>query len=404
MKLIGLTAALLGALTAVPAVLAQEVPPAAETALDYQNARTIGTQSRLRQWYDPAIFDLSDLPEFEPRFDTATEGTIRQWGNNYIEDSGLVEVWQEEFRQFYPNVEFENNLTSSANAFPGLITGLADIGQMGREALYHELNGFVRDDGVGYPVGVTIANGSYDTRGWTFALGVYVHKDNPIAGLTIEQLDGIFGAARTGGWVGTQWDSSAARGADENIRTWGQLGLTGEWADKPISVYGYNFSYNFPDEFEKKVFGGGQRWNEDLVEYANTTGLNADGSITNGGELMLNDLANDPYGIAYAGQPFLNDGTRAVPLATSDDSEFVPITHQTIHDRSYPLTRNIMAYVSPERIEDPMVSEFMRFIVSQQGQIAVAEDAKYIPLDATTSQQQLDIIDAGGSEPAADAQ
>ena len=96
----------------------------------YQAARAAGTNDRLKQWYDPAIFDLSDLPEYNPDFEVS--GTIRQWGSNYIEDSGLVQMWEAEFKSFHPDVVFEDTLTSSANAFPGLITGQADSGQMGR--------------------------------------------------------------------------------------------------------------------------------------------------------------------------------------------------------------------------------------------------------------------------------
>src|SRR5690606_22293872 len=134
--------------------------------------------------------------------------------------------------------------------------GAADLAPMGRQALWDELKGFERegakggDEGVGGTevVEIIMSTGSFNVRGWTFALGVYVHKDNPLNQLTLDQLDGIFGAQRDGGWNGLTWDTSLARGPDKNIRTWGQLGLKGEWADKPIQVYGYNMKYHFNDE------------------------------------------------------------------------------------------------------------------------------------------------------------
>ncbi len=106
------------------------------------------------------------------------------------------------------------------------------------------------------------ATGSYDVPGWSPGFVIFVHKDNPIVHLSIDQLDGIFAGARTGGWKGTRWDASVARGPEENLRTWGQLGLTGEWADKPIVIYGRPLKYNIQLGFERKVFDGGDVWGE----------------------------------------------------------------------------------------------------------------------------------------------
>ena len=249
---------------------ASEVSAPTTDADALSKARATGTKKRAeRKFYEPQ-FDLSGLPEYKPQ--QIVSGTIRQWGNNYIKDSPLVEVWERGFRKYHPDVRFKDNLSSSAVAFPGLITGVADLAPMGRQALWDELKGFEREGAEGGGEGssnvdvveIVMATGSFDVRGWTFALGVFVHKDNPISKLTLEQLDGIFGAERDGGWNGLMWDTSVARGADKNIRSWGQLGLSGEWADKPIHVYGYNFKYHFTDEIDKKVLKGSGKWNERL--------------------------------------------------------------------------------------------------------------------------------------------
>jgi len=244
-------------------------------------ARAKGNKKRSEKRYYEPKFDLSALPVYQP---SEVTGTVRQWGNNYIKDSGLVEVWEKAFIKYHPDIKFEDNLASSSVAFPGLITGSADLAPMGRQALWDELKGFEREGADGGSEGssnieiveIVVATGSYDVRGWTFALGVFVNKDNPLSQLTVEQVDGIFGAERTGGWDGLNWETNRARGPEKNIRKWGDLGLKGEWADKTIHVYGYNFKYHFTDEIDKKVLRGSGKWNETIRMYSNAAGLKTD--------------------------------------------------------------------------------------------------------------------------------
>ncbi|MDB5737731.1 MAG: phosphate transporter substrate-binding protein, partial [Sphingomonas bacterium] len=277
----------IGALAALPA-FAQDTPAGStRDAAALSKARAIGTKTRkVKKFYEPQ-FDLSGLAPYAPQ--GQVNGTIRQWGNNYIKDSGLVDIWEEGFRRFHPAARFEDNLSSSSVAFPGLIAGVADLAPMGRQALWDELKGFEREGGGGGGedgvsnveiVEIVMATGSYDVRGWTFALGVYVHKDNPIASLSMGQLDGIFGGQRDGGWDGLTWRTDWARGADKNIRRWGQVGLKGKWANKRIGLYGYNAKYHFQDEIDKKVLKGSSKWNEDLRAFSNVAGLKKDGSLT----------------------------------------------------------------------------------------------------------------------------
>ena len=188
----------LGMALAASGAVAEAVDPSTMTPEElvqyYQQARAAGTNDRLKQWYDPEMFDLSDLPEYDPDYEVS--GTIRQWGSNYIQDSGLVQMWEAEFKEWHPDVVFEDTLTSSANAFPGLITGMADIGHMGREARYHELNGFQRQCALGYALEISTCFGSYEVRGWTFSLAIFVNEENPLESLTLKQVDGI--SARPG--------------------------------------------------------------------------------------------------------------------------------------------------------------------------------------------------------------
>lgn len=362
-----------------------QTPPAAKSfdPLEMQQARVKSVTSKgHKAWYTQK-FDLSGLPDYQPQ--QQVKGTIRQWGNNYIADSTLGKLWEDAFRKLHPEIDFKDNLTSSVNAFPGLITGSADIAQMGRAALWDELQGFQRQFSS-KPLELTIATGSFNVPGWTFALGVFVHKDNPLAKMTLQQLDGVVGAQRTGGWKGLEWDTSVARSADKNIRTWGQLGLTGEWADKPIHVYGYTPQFHFPDEISKKVLGGSTKWNEQIKEYVNAA--RPDGTLALAGDLFMADLAHDKYGIAYTGIAHSTSDSKALALAYSADTPYVKLTIDTVQNRTYPLIRDIYAYVRSEKPMDPKVREFMRFILSKQGQALVMQDGKYLPLTADAVREQ----------------
>lgn len=399
--------AVLGLAGAMPAA-AQEVKAPAPIATApttnadaLSRARAIGNAARkVKRFYQPQ-FDLSQLPEYQPQ--AQVSGTISQWGNNYIKDSGLVDIWEAGFRKFHPGVTFQDNLTSSSVAFPGLISGVADLAPMGRQALWDELKGFEREGGAGGGEGgvsnvdvieVVIATGSYDVRGWTYALGVFVHKDNPLAQLSMEQLDGIFGSQRDGGWDGLTWRTDWARGADKNIRTWGQLGLTGKWKNAPIHLYGYNAKYHFQDEIDKKVLKGSSKWNENLHAYSNVAGLKADGSLTPGGELIMQALDRDPFGIAYTGIQFVEPHTKALALSQNGGAA-VPLTFRTVHDRTYPLLRDVYYYVKREKGKPIPAKqrEFLRYILSREGQAAIEADGKYLPLTPEMLRAQLAKLD-----------
>jgi phosphate transport system substrate-binding protein len=393
----------LPALIVSAAALLINAPVGAQTrdADALSKARAIGTKTRAAKRFYTRTFDLSGLPSYRPQ--QQISGVIRQWGNNYLKDSGLIDVWEAEFRKHHPDIKFENNLYSSAVAFPGLVAGVADLAPMGRQALWDELKGFEREGARGGDEGVSnteiiefvMATGSYDVRGWTYALALFVHKDNPIERLTIEQADGILGAQRDGGWNGLNWDTSVARGPEKNIRRWDQLGLTGAWAGKPMTVYGYNMKYHFNDEIDKKVLKGSSKWNETMRAYSNVAGLKADGSLTAGGELIMNALSHDRYGIAYTGIPFARPDTKPVALSTDGGKTYVPLTLETVQNRTYPLFRDVYYYVKREKGKaiDSKVKEFLRYIVSREGQEAIQADGKYLPLTPEAAAEQLKKLD-----------
>jgi phosphate transport system substrate-binding protein len=370
--------------------------------LDLQRARAAGLKQRAGKVYYTKKFDLSALPEYKPT--QTMSGTIRQWGSNYLADSMLEKYLEDGFHKYHPDVKFENNLGSTFIGIAGLYAKRAELAPMGRRATWDELQGYQRVFST-LPVEIAMATGSYDVAGWTFALVVFVNKDNPIGELSFEQLDGIFGAERDGGWNGNEWDPTAVRGPDKNIRTWGQLGLKGEWADKPIHVYAYNLNYHFPRDFSEKVMKGSNKWNEQMKEYSNKTRA-ASGTdegkdfatLLGAGEQMTADVSKDRYGITYTGILYRNAGVKTVPLARASGDAFVAPTLETVQDRTYPLTREVYYYTNRAvgKTIDPLVKEYLRFVLSREGQEAVQRDGKYLPLTATIVREQLRKLDEVG--------
>jgi phosphate transport system substrate-binding protein len=376
----------------VPAALAVTVaaawaqdPAPVEDGLALQRARAVSVTSKgKRVWYTEK-FDLSELPAYVP--ERKVKGKLRIWGNNYIGDGMLADFWKEGFRKYHPEVEFDYVLPTHLVAVPGLYTGVADIG-MSRKITFYEQLGFERL--LGYePLEITALTGSYNVSGWLNAITIFVHQDNPLAKLTMEQLDGIFGAQRDGGWIGTSWHPEFARGPEKNIRTWGQLGLTGEWADKPIDVYGYSLRYNMSYQFSDAVLKGGDKWNERVTTFANKS--KPDGTIYLQANQMEDALKNDKYGIGYLGYNGDKPGIKHLAIATDARGPYVPVSMKTVQNRTYPLFCELYWYVNqkPGEAMDPKVSEFLRYALSREGQNEVQRDGKYLPLTAEVARAQL---------------
>ena len=277
------------------------------TGLAMQKARADGLSKKGKKTFYPANkWDLSDLPAYEPK--GKVTGTIRLWGSNYIVDGNLGDYWEKAFAKFHPGVKFEYHMLTTRAAVPSLIFGVSDLG-MGRKITTEEIQLFQRYKNHD-PIEIVIATGSYNVTGWQPAFGIVVSKDNPLNKITLEQLDGVFGAERLGGWIGTDWHPEFARGPEKNIRTWGQLGLTGEWANKEINPYGLNARYHQATEISDRILQGSDKWNEHLRIYANYVGSEPKEKDSKGGEGFgalkrgLNDeLIKDKYGIAYVAAP-----------------------------------------------------------------------------------------------------
>src|SRR6266436_1466100 len=357
--------------------------------LDMQAARAKMMTERGKKIAYTSKWDLSGLPQYEPK--QKINGSIRMWGSNYITDGFLGGYWETAFKKYHPGVKFDYRMKTTLAAVPSLIFGVSDLG-IGRKITFAEQELFERYTDRS-PVEIELATGSFDVPGWQPGYGGVVQKDAPLTKITMEQLDGVFGAERAGGWEGTSWRPNWARGPEKNIRTWGQLGLTGEWADKPINVYGLTLRYHQATEISDRVLKGSDKWNERLKIYANF--VSKAGKLERG---MNEDLAADKYGIGIVAAPTTNltggasqPTQKVLALAAKDGGPYIPYTLDTLQNRNYPLYDRIFAYTDREQGKpmNPAMLEFLRFVLSQEGQAEVLRDGKYLPLNADVVNAQL---------------
>ncbi len=329
-------------------------------------------------------WDLSKLPGYQPQQQVA--GMIRMGG---VSMSGLVLDWQAAFKKHHPEVLFANHLPSSDAAMAAMIMGTADIAPSGREPDLVEILGFT-ETYLHDVLPIVVGSGAHTTlrgQGGSWSPVIFVSKDNPLTKLTMKQLDGIFGAQRTGGYGenSASFDPASGRGPEKDIRTWGQLGLTGEWADKPIQTYGYADT-GMRHFFELKVFGGGGKWNPNYREYVETgTKMVADGSGLGSRDMLLT-LAKDKYGIGWSGFGQVNRipgvNVKAIALAKEDGGPYYEPTARNFQTKDYPLSRNLFMYINrtPGMPLDPKIKEFLLFVLSREGQEILAKTNLRLPL------------------------
>jgi len=373
---------------AAPALAAQLVDSGAvvRDALTVQKARNAEVAAAAaKHYYTPGQFDLSALPSYSPK--VRINGPIRLWGADMWGGPGFQQRLESVFRRFHPEARFEYLGTSPGGAYAGLLTGEADVA-IARRMTWVDLLSFERRFNRD-PVVIAGMTGWHVDPPFVIA----VHKDNPIASLSLDQIDGIFGAERSGGWKGTTWDPGEARGPERNIRSWGQLGLTGEWAGKTIDPYGYNLQYLFAPRFSDDVLKSSGQWNEHLRQF--TISASADGKLISVDQQMADALARNRFAIAYySPSRGVNGDTRAVPIRLSD-GRVVTATIDSVRDHSYPFVDS-MWFTANTRADgslDPKVEEFLRFIVSREAQEEVNRDTTMLPLTAELARAQLAKLD-----------
>ena len=332
-------------------------------------------------------FDLSRVPAYAPAASNV-HGVIRIHDTELSQH--LVHLWQDAFLKLHPLIRYSEY--SVPAWFSGLGADTADLAVAGRRAYRADLKAL---EGIwGFPpLEIVVATGGFNLRkGNTPGAIIFVHRDNPLAGLTLAQLDGIFGAQRTGGWDGTRWTTKPARGAEGNIRTWGQLGLGGEWTDKPISLYGIDATLSgWSALIQNVAFQGGTKWNPTIREFVRG------GAETPADEQLVAGVAGDRYGIGFSFMRIVekNPGVKPLALAREAGGPMVAPTNESFFDRSYPLVNSIYIYLKrpPGQPVPARLREFLRFVLSREGQQAVVEDGMYLPLNAETVQAERKKLD-----------
>ena len=270
--------------------------------------------------------------------------------------NNLMTLWAEEFKRLYPNVNIQIQGAGSGTAPPALTEGSANVGPMSRVMNAREVEAFERRHGY-KPLAVPVA---------IDALAVYVHKDNPIQGLSLQQVDAIMSATRT-------------CGAGEDITRWGQVGLSGEWANRPIATYGRN-SVSGTYGFFKEVALCRGDFKRTVAEQP-------------GSASVVQSVTTQIGALGYSGIGYRTSGVRPLPLSKQTGQPFVEPTAVTAANGSYPLARLLYVYVNkrPNQPLAPLEREFFRFVLSKQGQEVVVRDG-YVPLPAgvaTTARNSL---------------
>ena len=315
--------------------------------------------------------DVSALTPYQPR--QQLSGTIRSWGHGYLKN--MMKLWEEGFKKYQPNIHFEDELVSSASAMAGLYSGRADLGVLAREITPPEIAAYEKITRQKITP-VTVLTGSFGNQDKIMALGVFVHKDNPIAHLSFTQVDAIFGAEHR-------------RGAKENIRTWDQLGLGGEWAKKPIKPY-IGLAWEAPGYFfSQTVLKGSVLWNCDVQQFENNE--DAKQRYVDAYQEVVNALGANRYGIAFAGAGYSNPNVKLVALAAAEGGPYVAATPENVANLSYPLARPVRFYIhnGPAIAADPKVIEFLRYVLSREGQAQVAKEGDFFPLTAEVAAAEL---------------
>jgi len=285
---------------------------------------------------------------------SGVSGNLSSIGSDTL--NNLMTLWAEAFQKFYPNAKIQIEGKGSSTAPPALISGTAQLGPMSREMKGTEVDGFEKK----YGYKPTPIRTSVD------ALAVFVNKDNPIKCMTIPQVDAVFSKSRR-------------YGHKDDIRTWGQLGLTGEWASRPISLYGRNSASGTYGFFKEHTLKNGD-YKDQVKEQP-------------GSASVVQGVTVDRFAMGYSGIGYATAGVRAVPLAAKDGARCYEADPDNAYAGSYPLSRFLYVYVNraPGKPLEPLTREFLKLVVSKEGQEVVIKDG-YFPIPASIAREELNKV------------
>jgi phosphate transport system substrate-binding protein len=316
-----------------------------------------------------------DLPVYKSS--TTLSGSMKSVGADTMEE--LMKLWIADFHKMYPDVSIDMEAKASGTAGPALTEGTAQIGPVAREMLPNEIAPFQQKFGY-VPFAVRVAGGSFRTPGKTHAIAFLVNAKNPIQKLTFAQLDAIYSKTRKRG--------------HKEVTTWGDVGAKGEWADKPIHLWGLIRPNGIANFVQERVLLNGE-YKDGITERTTVGSLPALDAIAQG-------VAADPYAIGYSGFSSVIEGTKPLALAISDNGPFYKGTFEEVVSQRYPLSRVIYIYVNrgPGQPLDPKVREFLRFAVSRQGQQDVEKEGVFLPLPPQMVKEEIQKIEQASAEKA----
>jgi phosphate transport system substrate-binding protein len=301
---------------------------------------------------------LASSPAAQPQ-------TIRIWGPPAM--AAIIERWAGAYSETHPHTLFELVMKGSDTAVPGLYSGRADIGLMGRLNDEVDDNGFSRP--LGYPLTrIAITSGSLTTPGKSDAVALLVPNANPVPGITLRNLGRIL--------------DCGANADRRPIRTWGELGLKGRWSQKPIHIYSYDMGSRTGSFVQHAATGDRRRmcW-DNITEFSDARRL--DGTLENSADRIGAAARKDPYALAIANPAQAVDGLRLLPVSQDSDQPFTFPSEASVSNGSYPLARRTYAFIRhrPGSPIDPKVHSFLQYVLSPAGQSLLAADRGYLPLD-----------------------
>ncbi|MFC5520643.1 PstS family phosphate ABC transporter substrate-binding protein [Polaromonas jejuensis] len=276
--------------------------------------------------------------------------------------------WAKLMRKAYPRLSVTIEARASGTGGPALTEGKAHLAPVGRELLPAEEKGFVEKFGY-KPMAIRVATGSVGSLGKTATSVVFVDKDNPIKGLTLAQLDAIYSKTRLRGHA--------------DITKWGDLGLGGEWAQRPIHLYGLKPVNGIEYFLKLNVLQGGEY--REGVQFVKGKGF------SHAFNVAADDMAQHPGGLTYALLANLTPNVKVVPLAAKEGEPFVAPTLENVYSHKYPLSRYVYIFVNkqPGKPLEPKVKEFLKAVLSREGQDVVAKEGVYIPLTPAVVREEL---------------
>lgn len=296
--------------------------------------------------------EIASLPSYEPV--SGIYGTVTSVGSDTL--NNMMALWAEAFQKHYPGVVVQIEGKGSSTAPPALTKGTAQLGPMSREMKPSEMTAF--EDRYGYmPTKIIVAIDS---------MSIFVHKDNPIGGITLDQLDGLY--------------SGTLRRSGKAYHSWGDLGMGDDYARRRVSLFGRNSASGTYGLFKEYVMLEGD-FLQTVKEQPGTSAV-------------VQGVAADPYGIGFGGIGYLTTGVRVIPIS-EDGETFVEPTYENCLTGDYPLARHLYIYVNkrPNQPLEPLTREFVRFIFSREGQEVVTRDGYYPIPAASASEMVASVLD-----------